>query len=312
MKKKKQIKNRKETVLTLKEVLSLLNEVTGNFIALKELLEKIIKRPLNDQKEIVLTEEEIQQFKTKIQSVTVEERDNNYKQDPAFFNFIVKNRIKIEQIIFAVAEKLKSGSKESFLEKAAELFGTEVINVQSKNLDAYNTFWLKVFPLYKDIYIAKDQIREKIESSRLSESDKKRESQTLDSIIENRNNLEESFKNFLENNNFSNLYNQNPISLAVDPDFNKKLNNYVSGEKSFVDNFYKKYFPSSEPAPGVMAPLSPLMARLRRLTKKQPPSSSPTAVFKPGSSRPVISPPVRESLKLKKLSLKEAMEKEYD
>ena len=139
--KKRKIKQKRNNLL---EVLSVLNEATGNFIEIKKLLEKMVQKGLEQK--------EIESFKDLISNKdTLNIRDNNYEQDPELINFIYKNREKIETGIKNIATKLKQNERGTFLDNAVKLFGTETINLSINTNDTYNKFWKQVFPLYADV-----------------------------------------------------------------------------------------------------------------------------------------------------------------
>ena len=147
--KKRKIKQKRNNLL---EVLSVLNEATGNFIEIKKLLEKMVQKGLEQK--------EIESFKDLISNKdTLNIRGNNYEQDPELINFIYKNREKIETGIKNIAKKLKQNERGTFLDNAVKLFGTETINLSINTNDTYNKFWKQVFPLYADVHNAQEEIR---------------------------------------------------------------------------------------------------------------------------------------------------------
>ena len=318
--KKRKIKQKRNNLL---EVLSVLNEATGNFIEIKKLLEKMVQKGLEQK--------EIESFKDLISNKdTLNIRDNNYEQDPELINFIYKNREKIETGIKNIATKLKQNERGTFLDNAVKLFGTETINLSINTNDTYNKFWKQVFPLYADVHNAQEEIRNNIENSQeLREDEKKRVMAIFNKIIEKKSDLRKSFNEFLKNNNLQELYIKNPFYLQSDKRYTEALETYIKTETYVLKDLFDKYAnnttekPSSEKPSSAISVLkgyfSPGKAAPTRVT------GGPTGVTGGRASDYVAklrarlgkgsasgSAELQESLQLKKLSLKEAMEKEYD
>ena len=359
MKKKKQRKKKKENILTLKEVLSLLNEESISTLSEEQnnnILSMIRNAVTQTENELVSN---LRKFEKKYYN-SVEEFLKLFGSSPESEVPTSQNKEKISNIFENNYKKLNTSIYQTnipffnkILTKKSFNFPQEFCTKIKKELNSYEPFQKFVLKMLQDEFEKEEGNVFKIYTSDLCSSEKmeelKKQSEIIDlfgiysSLIQNTSgkritiaDIEAIWNEFHSNPELKNLitnYTQeNKFFSKENPKFillKRKSIKLLPWQKLFF-TIFDKLRGSAEQEPFVPPPIPPEIA-----------SGITRAIFKPGFRSPeiVINPPpsssaaadalrarltrsrtapgatraeLQESLQLKKLSLKEAMEKEYD